>query len=272
MSADLFASLFEGTEEEILNQDQGFTSNKIEKSGVYKFKITMAKELPGSMNSDAPRHFEVTLETEQGAVVRDKIEWYKAADGGFMSSKGELLLGAGKVARLNALITGIQNVPAITPMNVKEYDWKTKQELTVQRGVAAGLVGKFVQAKVIVFEVNKQVKGTRQKVYDYGENKGQLVTNAQGEPVMEYVDGPETRLDISVQRYFDMTTGQTVGEKQLNKPAENIIKDTEYCEKNQVINKVNPASPDIAVAGKAPIQTQQAPTQGSGFGSSGFGS
>jgi hypothetical protein len=265
---DIFGAA-DASEDEILNKDAAKGGgNYIDKSGVYLFKINMAKEVPGTTKSDAPRHFVLELESESGAKLNHTIEWYKDAIGGHSSSKGGALPGAGEVGRLNFLLTGQKAMPVMTQAQVKETVWKDNKasETVAMRGVAAEWIGKTINVQVLRIRSNKQIKSNIQKVYDYGDNVGQPIVNKDGQPVFEYVDGPEERFHNEARRFYDAVTMQTYGEKQLGKPAEAIEKDKEYCEKNPVKDNFNTNHKTPAdFAGAAPAA--QAPA--TGFGSTG---
>jgi len=246
-----FDALFEGTEEEILGQDS-FAGAKIEKSGVYLFKITMAKQKDsGSSNSKA---FVLELEAENGARVFHDMGWYINKEGGFTDKNGKVLSATAAVVRLNNMLTGSKDLPALTAANIKEYNWEAKAEVTVNRMIARDLIGKIVKAQVVRVRSNKQVKsgGKTPEGYDI------------------YVDGPDEKFTNEVKRFYDGITGQTVGEKQLGAAAEAITKDIEYCEKTPVLDKFKNVAP-IAQNGGA-----SAPQQGFGntnqAANAGFGS
>lgn len=244
----IFESLFEGTEEEVLNQDSAPGGAKIDKSGIYLAKITMVKEMPGKKDDPTPRHLVIEMETESGAKLYDKIEWYKDATGvGHMSSKGNILPGAAKAARFNFLFTGIKDVPKLESASIKETQWEDNKpkEVTATRMVARGLIGQFVKVQVLRIRSNKQVDSGGKTPEGYAI----------------WVDGAEERFTNDVRRYYDAATSQSVGEKQLAKPALHITEDKEYCEKTPVLDKYK------AVAGN-PGQTggQQNQGQAGGFG------
>ena len=233
-------------EAELLKADKGFSGTKIEESGVFLFKISMAKQVDSG--SSASKNFKLELETEKGAKAYWDAGWYIGKKGDNMDSKGNLLIAAASLARATYLISGSKDLPVVTPRTIKEYDWDTKSEVDVIRNVSPDLVGKFIKAQVVRKRVNKQVDSGRKDANGYAI----------------WVDGPEEKFVNEVKRFYDATTGQTFGEKMLNKDATDIAKDTEYCAKNPVLDKYK----EVKGVASAPTGTAStaAPVT-SGFGS-----
>lgn len=238
--ASQFASLFEGTKEEIKSQDT-FGGSKIEASGIFKAKITMAKQKDSK--SSASKSFVLELETESGAKLFNEFGWYINKAGLHTDKNGKFLPAVQSLVRFTALTCGIQDIPPLVEKSIKEYNFETKSEITVQRMIALDLIGKVVYVQVIRIRSNKQV------------NSG--VAGPDGYNI--WVDGPEEKFTNKCQRFYNADS-QTVGEMQLREPAENIIKDREYCAKTPVLDKYK------AVANTTATQTASAGQPAAGFG------
>ena len=228
----------------LLNADKGFSGTKIEESMVVLCKVVMAKQVDSG--SSASKNFKIELETEAGAKLYWDAGWYIGKKGDNLDSKGNLLLAAASLARANYIITGEEDLPQVNPATIKEYNWDTKQEDSVERQVAHSMIGKFVYVQTVRIRSNKQV--------DSG-NK-----DANGYAV--YVDSNTEKFTNSVKRFYDAETKQTFGEKMLKEAAEGIVKDIEYCEKNLVLDKFKEVAEVASAAESTPSTSATA-----GFGS-----
>lgn len=237
----ILSSVFEKNEEQ-LKADAGFSGNKIEESGIYLCKVTMAKQIDSG--SSASKDFALELETEKGAKLFWRAGWYINKASTNVDKNGNLLLGAAALARTNWLLTGSEDFPVLSAATIKEYDWDTKSDISVERQVCRDLVGKFVKVQVVRKRTNKQVKSGKKTTDGWDE----------------YIDGPEEKFTNEVKRFYDASTDQTFGEKQQSKPAEGITKDAEYCAANPVLDKYKAVAAPVTPA--APV----APAT-SGFGS-----
>jgi len=234
-----FDNLFEGTEEEILGQDE-FKGSGITKSCVVVAKITMAKQKDsGSSNSKA---FVIEMETESGAKLFHDFGWYINKTGKHTDKNGKILPATAGLVRFNALINNERDLPKLDLAAIKEYDWESKSEVSVQKMIARSLIGKMVQVQVVRIKTNKQVDSGGKTPEGYAI----------------WVDGPDEKFTNECKRFYDAMTGQTIGEKQLGKEAEKIKTDIQYCEENPVLDKFK------AVAAITASQAPSTATQGFG--------
>lgn len=234
------------TKEDLKNLDKGGNFAKIETSGVYEFKITMAKQID-SKKSDA-KNFVIEMENKDGAKVSWKAGWYLNGEGSPLNKEGEIGISADQMLSMHMAVTGDEILPELDEATIKETEWvdSKPKEVTNKRMIAKDLIGKFVLAQVVRVRTNR-VK--REEV------DGEWIETKLNEP-REYNE---------VRRFFNADSEKTRSEILNDQDATAIGKSEEYCAKHPILDKFEPV-PDAAAASSAagPSSSSRGSTASSG--------
>jgi hypothetical protein len=250
--SNIFDDIFDtSNEEKLLNSDKAFSGgNKIEKSGIFMVKVNMAKQVDSS--SSASKNFKIEMETEDGARLYWEAGWYITKDGSMTNKDGKPNSATVHLAQVNYMLTGQKGIPELVSKKIKEYDWELKQDVEVTRMIAPDMIGKFIKVKVERVRLNKKVDSGK-----VGKDGYKI-----------YVDGPEERFVNDVTRFYDAATGQTFGEKLINKEPTAIIEDEAFCKENPIIDKYKEVAPVASSASTASTTTATTGASATaGFGS-----
>ena len=207
------------TKEAIKDIESGGGFSKIETSGVYELKITMAKQVD-SKSSDA-KNFKVELEDENGAKVYWESGWYLNKDGSPLDKEGNLSIAAQKLISFIYTVTGKEELPDLTEATIKETVWTDGKpsEESAKRMIDKSLIGGYLFMQVARMKVNKET---------HTEEADGTWTTTKTNEARQYND---------CRRAFNIDTKLSYTEALTDAEPTAFDKSVEWCENNPVVDK-----------------------------------